>query len=145
MLDIARPARHGPTSSPLHPVAVRLAWPRQALSPAAPVAEDALPAAAAAASARLAMPPWELHRQAMAAGPGPNPGRAAETLEVPAHPEHAEALRRCTRFQQRLAAAGDEQLLRAWLHPRDVARFMGAGGGAEAAAQRQELLLEVSG
>lgn len=116
----------------------------QALSPAAPVAEGALPAAAAAASARLAMPPWELHRQAMAAGAGPDHGHAAETLGAAAHPERAEALRRCARFQQRLAAAGDEQLLRMWLPPRDVARFMSAGGGAEAAAQRQGLLLQVS-
>ena len=80
----------------------------------------------------------------MAVGVEPDPGYAVETLGAAAPPERAEALRRCARFQQRLAAAGDEQLLRAWLHPRDAARFVGAGAGEGAAAQRQGLLLQVS-
>ena len=131
-------SQHGLTSFSAFPGS------RQALSPAAPPAEDALPVAAAAASARLATPPWELHRQAMAALAEPDLGDAAKLLGLSTHPGRAEALLRCAHFQQRLAAAGDEQLLRAWLPPCDVAHFMAAGGGAEAASQREGLLLQAS-
>ncbi|KAK9831894.1 hypothetical protein WJX81_006720 [Elliptochloris bilobata] len=44
----------------------------------------------------------------------------------------------------RLAAAGDEQVLRAWLPPRDAARFVAAAAGAQAAALRERLLLQVA-
>lgn len=141
----------------------QLSWsPPQALSPAEPPAANALPAAAAAAAARLATPAWQLAREAMAATAHFNaprckdahPGSAANAAGGSAELGQGaagnmillpalEARQRCARFQQRLAAAGDERLLRAWLPPAAAARFMAPCGGGAAREQRKQLLLQV--
>lgn len=152
---------------PHHRAAASTACCAQALSPEQPPQAPALPAAAAAAAARLASAPWTLHRRAMdalahadgARPMAPAPARGAGAPGAPgsagedALPEAgarlpranaAEAARRCARWQQRLAAAGDERLLAAWLPGGGAVAFLAAGGGGGAArAARGQLLQQV--